>query len=183
MWKYILIIAFLLFAIREINLMNESLYIAPDTHEVVVKDKTVIGKVVKVVEKIEKIKESKMDADTRQSKPESQTAPSLSRFEEQNNSAKQLKKLSSTDTEPSLQQIEKEAQHAAPKQHLSSHPTGSAYNTQRVKKISSKRDKKVTINPPVLIYKSKHNEQPYPETYQRAQEKVNAILRQMRGTN
>ena len=50
MWKYILIIAFVIFAVREINLMNESLYIAPDTHKIVAEDRTVIGRVEKVIE-------------------------------------------------------------------------------------------------------------------------------------
>lgn len=51
MWKYILIIIFFLLAIREINLMNESLYIAPDTHQVVTEDKTLLSTVKHVIHK------------------------------------------------------------------------------------------------------------------------------------
>jgi len=51
MWKYILIVIFFLLAIREINLMNESLYIAPDSHQVVTEDKTLLSTVKHVIHK------------------------------------------------------------------------------------------------------------------------------------
>ena len=194
MWKYILIIAFVLFAIREINLMNESLYVAPDTHEIVAKDKTVIGKVVKVVEKIEEIKTRKSKkTDTAAEKPQqarqteevveksSETAPSLSHFEEQNNSAKDVESLPEPlPSEPTLQQIEKEAQHITPKPSIPSHmptKTKELYAPVTAKPQPPKQEEPA---PPPAIHKQIPKQTSFPDAYQRAQEKVNAILEQMR---
>jgi len=49
MWKYILIVAFLLFTIREINLINQSLYVEPNTNQIIVEDKTILSKVLRAV--------------------------------------------------------------------------------------------------------------------------------------
>lgn len=51
MWKYILIALFALLAVREINLMNQSIYIAPD-NEIVVEDRTTVAELKKFVGKI-----------------------------------------------------------------------------------------------------------------------------------
>ena len=51
MWKYILIALFLLLAIREINLMNQSLYIAPD-NKIVAEDRTTATELKKLISHI-----------------------------------------------------------------------------------------------------------------------------------
>ncbi len=51
MWKYVLIVLFVLLAIRELNLMNQSLYITPD-NKIVVKDKTTATELKKFINKI-----------------------------------------------------------------------------------------------------------------------------------
>ncbi|RUM66955.1 MAG: hypothetical protein DSZ05_03445 [Sulfurospirillum sp.] len=51
MWKYILIALFILLAIREINLMNQSLYIAPD-NKIVAEDRTTATQLKKLIKRI-----------------------------------------------------------------------------------------------------------------------------------
>ena len=51
MWKYLLIAIFVLLAIREINLMNQSLYLAPD-NKLVAEDKTTASELKKLITKI-----------------------------------------------------------------------------------------------------------------------------------
>ncbi len=51
MWKYILIIVFVLLSIREINLMNQSLYITPD-NRLVSEDKTTASELKKLIHKL-----------------------------------------------------------------------------------------------------------------------------------
>ncbi len=46
MWKYVLIILFLVFAIREINLMNNSIQLSPDHKKIIVDDETLTTKLI-----------------------------------------------------------------------------------------------------------------------------------------
>ncbi len=51
MWKYLLIALFLILAIREINLMNQSLYVTQD-NKLVIQDKTTVSQLKKIITEI-----------------------------------------------------------------------------------------------------------------------------------
>ncbi len=190
MWKYILIIAFVLFAIREINLMNESLYVAPDTHKIVVEDKSVIGKVVKVIGKLEKMKShtpqqtttpvttEEKHASTKKASQSSRTLPSLSRFEEQNNStAAEASSEKPSASKLTLQQLEEEARHATHR----SRKVPPSLSKQTVRKAApvtqTAHAPQRAVPASSLSQREKHS-----DTYRRAEERVNAILEQMRSS-
>ena len=179
MWKYILIIAFLLFAIREINLMNDSLYIAPDTHKVIAQDKTVIGKVVQIVEKkIEKSEENRNTEHAPANKSISRTGtphapkaakeakeklPNLSAIEREANASKNLQAL-----ERKLR-LRKTAT-SAPE---------SAATTPAEPKPTPKPQTEPKHAAKPIVQPKPTPARPYPDHFKSAEERVRQILREM----
>ncbi len=183
MWKYILIVAFLLFAIREINLMNESLYIEPTSHKIITQDNTVIGKVVEVVEK--KIHQPKpytpSQTDKNSSKP-AQPKSNVTHPAAAQSNTTQTPSLNivenepapgpETDTKtpaPSLAKIEKEAGDT-----MQIHPSAtqnpvSATDTS----VSSRTSPVISHSTPLPAH---------PDSYEDAQKRVMEILRQMKAS-
>lgn len=204
MWKYILIIAFVIFAIREINLMNESLYIAPDTHKIVAEDRTVIGKVEQVIEKkiLPKIKrkeetpkppvkraeqpprqkEKHPEANTTEKvlpKPE-EAAPNLSAIEEENRSASPK-----TTLPPSLEKVEEAIVKKTGKPLLLQKPKPVQQpKTSPRPKLQNKMPKVTqpeNPQPPKSVTPATTQpKQHYPDRYKSAEERVKAILEEMR---
>ena len=211
MWKYILIIAFVIFAIREINLMNESLYIAPDTHKIVAEDKTVIGTVEKViVKKLQKLRhestgsteenqtvtyvkaplpkpvthpKSERNETTQAPKPAQKPLPNLTSVEEKN--ITETPKVSTPATlPPSLEKVEEEIVKK----------TGKPVTLKRPEKIpATKTEKPLPQQKPqpekraAPVHSPEQNVttapatgQQYPAHFQSAEERVRAILEEMR---
>ncbi len=213
MWKYILIIAFLIFAIREINLMNESLYIAPDTHKIVSQDKTIIGKVEKVIEKkilkkMEKREKTAKGTATSSEQNRTQTEtnvtenitpktkaslPNLSIVEERNLSTSPKTTLPS-----SLEEVEKEIEKKtgkpvvlrkpAPMKEATEPKAAKAETSvQESSKSNMTTSAKKELARNVVAHteqnitkKPKKEVQHYPDRYKNAQERVKAILEEMR---
>jgi predicted phage tail protein len=97
-------------------------------------------------------------------------------FEERNNSAKlQSAREKTALSKPTLQEFEREVMQTRSKLRTSSQKSG--------KKRVTHRQQRETTTQTSSHSKSVQHAEVYPNTYQSAQEKVNAILRQMRGAN
>ena len=168
MWKYILIALFLLLAIREINLMNQSLYIAPD-NKIVAEDKTTAAELKKLINKIEHneflIKEPETIKETNISAQEKHIAH---------------------------QPVQSSIPKPVPEQNSTYSPIIHE-KTAETNKTSTKPKPLFKSSAPETgfheVTKQKAEEQPvsiksapsdYPENFDRAEEKVRQILKQMK---
>ncbi len=173
MWKYILIIAFLLFAIREINLMNESLYIAPESHKVIAQDKSVIGKVVRIVEK--KIEKQEAHRD-RENAPEHKSIPHAGIQHAQKPEKEAKEKL------PTLSAIERET--------IASEKLQVLEHKLRLRETANSAPESAAMTPPKpqtepkqaakpIIQPKPMPARPYPDHFKSAEERVRQILQEM----
>ncbi len=182
MWKYILIILFLFFAIREINLMDSSIHLTPDQKRVVVDDETLLSKLITLIkrktsntkeyeENIAKEYKIKKQEPTTQIQAEEETFSNLSLQKIETNQSVPTK----PSTKPQVKQKDKISTQIPQQKHK-----------QKIKKRSQPHEvKEVKLQTLETLEKkesdiSKKNPNDLPKSFQNAQERVNAILREMK---
>ncbi len=157
MWKYILILLFLILAIREINLMNQSLYVTPD-NKIVVQDKTTLTRIKTLIKEI---------------KNEEFVLPEPTLPPEHN------------ETNKTVQKVQKPSQSATSE----TNKTVADHNrtqTTTVQKVVPPVSKTVSVpsttpkkHPAPVILPAQKPENDYEERIEKAQERIEAILKSM----
>ncbi len=158
MWKNIAIVIVALLIIREINLMNGSLTISPDTKKVISDDHTIISYVISFI-KQEKALFFKESSTPMTKKPKKKKLPTLDEVQPV---------LSNRVT---LQDIESNNTAALPKQIIKKQETKPLFARKRKKPINLEiiEKKEKTLNKISAL----------PTSYQSAEDKVFAILHEM----
>jgi len=201
MWKYILIALFVLLAIREINLMNQSLYIAPD-NKIVAEDKTTATELKKLISKIEHneflIKEPETIPEINKTSAKSTTTPTTYEVTETNITSPQPKETNisiqeATQTHPTdyiseiaktkteqnsthsstTQLHERTSEEQAPSPEPETEEPGTLQQT-------SKPIITPTIPEPVTQKREYPKASAYPKNFESAEERVRKILEEMK---
>ncbi len=185
MWKYVLIILFLVFAIREINLMNNSIQLSPDHKKIIVDDETLTTKLIALAkQKISHPKDQQNIAKEYKIKKPS-LSEAMDEKNDQNNQNQDIEKIIKTTEQNSsisdqiTQSIIKEEQN---KTALSEKSPPPLKPTKSLKQIEPANIKSLNLEKLEReeIKKSPKIPNDLPPSFQDAQEKVEAILREMK---
>ena len=208
MWKYILIALFLLLAIREINLMNQSLYITPD-NKIVAEDRTTATELKKLIshiehneflikepETIQETNQSSARADTQQEIPQTEQTPATSESTETNVTLLQPKEANistqeAKKTHPVLHRPEitktKTEQNSTQSSAATLHETTAEEQTPPPEKGDYQTSQQTyepetvpTIPESVVQKTESHQASAYPKNFESAEERVQKILEEMK---
>jgi hypothetical protein len=186
MWKYILIALFLLLAIRELNLMNQSLYVTLD-NKIVAEDKTTASEFKKLINKLEhnefllsepdaivEKNTSSKDQTKEESSKSDKINPSTStlsdiKLPEENQTSNMNKVLTSNINEKNLT-----------KQKIHTTPITKKSNQSEKNSVKAKTTVAHIQKEKVAKLTEKTTLHEYPERFKSAQERVQAILREMK---
>ncbi len=203
MWKYILIILFLFFAIREINLMDSSIHFTPDQKKVIVDDETLTSKLITLAKQKtlnDREYEENIAKEYKIKKPKPPLPPEEERekkeeIRDETFSNLTLQKIetnqSSQEITPALDKIEQSItkNDKIDKVKESENNISTAKISQPIPKTISKEKEieKPKQQPQNLeTLEIKENDEPFkspnglPASFESAQERVNAILREMK---
>ena len=163
MWKYILILLFVILAIREINLMNQSLYVTPD-NQIIVQDKTTLTRIKTLIKEI-KNEEFML--------PE----PTLPEHNETNKTVQKAQKPqpASKPTPIVTSETNKTVpDHNRTKKTVIKKAVSSVSKTRNIQKTESKK------HPAPVILPASEPKNPYEERFENAQKRIEEILKSMR---
>ncbi len=208
MWKYILIALFVLLAIREINLMNQSLYIAPD-NKIVAEDRTTATELKKLInhikhneflikepETIQETNKTSVKAATEQTVAQTEQTPATYGLTETNVTSPTPKETNLStkeagETHPTLYTPEiaktKTEHNSTQSSTTTLHDTTSEEQTPIPEKQEHKTSQQTykpetvpTIPEPIVQKRESHKASAYPKNFESAEERVRKILEEMK---
>ncbi len=159
MWKNIAIVIVALLIIREINLMQNSLIISPDTHKIIANDQTILSNIKTFIKHEKDLFFKKSPIDTKKSKNQ--------------------KTKENTPTLDDIQPILSDLKTLEDVESKSNEQTKSQNATKKDKPKSSIKKQEKLIQSLALFENNEAKKENFPTSYKSAQEKVFEILHQM----